>query len=219
MSICLQQLRLSNIDQQQPMYAGRLLVSSYVETPETYAGGLLSSGTGRIAARRLFNIQGCEPFPPHSTSTFTVYQTITLKSILSFLYIEKSFTTLTMASTQWQRVQAYCKTIWGADRIFDIEVEEIDEGSYLIFVREDRGTSFGNILLTMGCIKGYARTWNELERHVAELARAKETEGWTPKVQPLDATAYPHFNHDLNAKMEAVLGRIQRKGSIEGKSS
>lgn len=115
-----------------------------------------------------------------------------------------------MARAQRQRIEVYCKIIWGSDRDFGIEAEGVDDGTYFIFVREDRGTSFGNILLTVGCIKGYARTWNELERHVAEPARVKETEGWTPKVQPLDAMAYPHCHHDFNATVEAVTEILER---------
>lgn len=116
-----------------------------------------------------------------------------------------------MASTQWQRIQAYCKIIWGADRDFDIEEEEVGDGTYFIFVREDRGTSYGNTLITVGCIRGHARVWNGLEKQLAELAKAKETEGWTPKVQPLDATAYPRYNHDFNFKLDVVMDMIGEK--------
>lgn len=115
-----------------------------------------------------------------------------------------------MALTQTQRIEKFCKIIWGADRNFDIEEEEVDdEGSYIIFVREDRGTSFGNTLIAVGCMKGRPRVWNELEAQLAELAKAKETEGRTPKVQPLDATAYPSNQRmrDFNAKAKALLER------------
>lgn len=120
-----------------------------------------------------------------------------------------------MASTQWQRIQAHCKIIWGADRDFDITEEEVDDGSYLIFVREDRGTSLGNRLTSLGIIKGHSRAWNNLEQHVAELAKAKETEGWTPKVQPLDATAYPSMMHDFNAKAKELMKRTSENGGLK----
>lgn len=98
-----------------------------------------------------------------------------------------------MASNQWDRIQAYCKVIWGADRTYDIEAEEQLDEYYFIFVREDRGTSFGNMLAAAGIFRGYAHAWNELERYVARLAQAVETEGWVPKVQPLDVDAYPRM--------------------------
>lgn len=75
-----------------------------------------------------------------------------------------------MAFTRWQRIQVYCKTIWGANQDFDIEQEEVYDGFYMIFVREDLRTSFGKVLTTVALVKGQARAWDELEKHLARLA-------------------------------------------------
>lgn len=115
-----------------------------------------------------------------------------------------------MAYSQWKRIEAYCKIIWGADRSYYIEDEEHDDDYYLMSVREDRGTSFGNVLTTLYLIKGHARAWNELEKHVARLAKAVETEGWVPKVKPLDVAAYPSMMHDFNAKAEALFKQLNK---------
>lgn len=81
-----------------------------------------------------------------------------------------------MAPTQWQRIQASCKIIWGVDLTFDIEVEDCDDDDhYLIFVREDRGTKFGPAVTALGPIKGYSHAWNKLEELVARMEQAVET--------------------------------------------
>lgn len=115
-----------------------------------------------------------------------------------------------MASTRGQRIEAYCKIIWGAERSYDIEAEQHDDDYYFMVIREDRGTSFGNPLTFTGFIKGSDRAWNELEKHVASLAKAVETEGWVPKEKPLDAAAYPSAQHEFDANAESLLRLLNK---------
>lgn len=119
-----------------------------------------------------------------------------------------------MASSRWERIQSHCKIIWGRDRSYDITDEDVGDGNYLMVVREDRGTSFGNALTSV-MIKGYDRAWDELEKLVAGMANAVETEGWVPKVQPLDVEAYPSMMHQFNANLETVR-RLRSKIRDQG---
>ncbi|KAF2093975.1 hypothetical protein NA57DRAFT_80980 [Rhizodiscina lignyota] len=48
-----------------------------------------------------------------------------------------------MASTQGQRIEANCKTIWGNDCEYDLDIETDDYVNYTCHVKKDFGTSFG----------------------------------------------------------------------------
>jgi hypothetical protein len=80
-------------------------------------------------------------------------------------------------ATRYSRIEANCKTIWG-DKDYDFEVEggcmfAADDTGYQIFVREDRGTSWGpNLTMTFLC-KGEETAWNELDR-MLQLAADEE---------------------------------------------
>lgn len=112
------------------------------------------------------------------------------------------------ASTQGQRIEAYCKIIWGADRSFDIEIEDCGEDFWLGFIREDRVTSYGNALVfTPGAVEGQDSALNKLEGTVAKMAKAVLTEGWVPKVQPLDEAAYSDDWHVKYEQMDALCKR------------
>ena len=114
-----------------------------------------------------------------------------------------------MSSSRWERIESYCKIVWGRDRSYDITDEEVGDGNYLMIVKEDRGTSLGNDLTSI-MIKGHDRAWDGLEKKVAGLAKAVETEGWVPEVQPLDVAAYPSMMHDFNAKAEALVNLMSK---------
>ena len=45
---------------------------------------------------------------------------------------------------------------------------------------------------------------------MAKLAKAVETEGWVPKVQPLGVAAYPSMMHDFNTKAEDLLKQLEK---------
>ncbi|KAF2793565.1 hypothetical protein K505DRAFT_375244 [Melanomma pulvis-pyrius CBS 109.77] len=77
--------------------------------------------------------------------------------------------------TQGQRIQEYCKKIWGADKDFDLDIETDDYENYLCLVREDRGLSFGPVLTMTSLCYGPKEAWHELERMLYLWAKSVES--------------------------------------------
>jgi hypothetical protein len=53
----------------------------------------------------------------------------------------------TQGSTRYQRIEATCKTIWGASKDFDIDLEGDDDDYYQCFVKEDFEVKLGKTLV------------------------------------------------------------------------
>lgn len=51
-----------------------------------------------------------------------------------------------MSSSESEKIQANCRIIWGPG-LYDIEIEHENFECWMIFVREDHGTYFGDPLL------------------------------------------------------------------------
>lgn len=81
--------------------------------------------------------------------------------------------TSTAKQMQYQRIEAYCKTIWGANKTFDITIESDDYYYYACYVREDQGLDFGPFLTATTTCKGQNAAWHELERMLHLWAKQK----------------------------------------------
>ena len=65
--------------------------------------------------------------------------------------------------TQYQRIEGYCKKIWGPFD-FDIDTETDDHEYYMCVVKRDHGSSFGPPLTLTTVCRGQNAAWHELER-------------------------------------------------------
>jgi hypothetical protein len=71
-------------------------------------------------------------------------------------------------AARYERIEANCKIIWG-DKDYDFEVEGGDmfsqsDPGFQIFVREDRGTSWGHFLTATPLYRNQETCWSELDR-------------------------------------------------------
>jgi hypothetical protein len=71
-----------------------------------------------------------------------------------------------------ERIEAYCKTIWGNDD-YDLEIDN-EENLYYAWVRKDHGTHYGP-LLTDSCLSRPCHSADsaciELERMLAQMCK------------------------------------------------
>jgi len=80
----------------------------------------------------------------------------------------------TPTSTQYDRVEGYCKKIWGP-MDFIIEYETDDYEYYAYLVKEDRGLSFGPPLTMTTLCEGQNEALHELERKLYLWAKRVES--------------------------------------------
>jgi hypothetical protein len=69
----------------------------------------------------------------------------------------------TKGMAQGQRIQEYCRNIYGAGD-YDIEFENVDHWDYYIYVRRDYGTHFGHMLTNSGVCNTEEKAIANLER-------------------------------------------------------
>jgi len=79
-----------------------------------------------------------------------------------------------MTAAQGQRIQTYCKIIWGKGD-YDIDVEIDDWVAYYAVVKRDFGTCVGPPLTMTGPCSSTEQGWNELERMLGAWARQTQT--------------------------------------------
>jgi len=77
--------------------------------------------------------------------------------------------------TQYERLHANCKKIWGANKEFDFEVEADHYIYYQAHVKEDWGSSFSGALTMTGVCNSRDAAWNELDRMLDLWARQVES--------------------------------------------
>ena len=71
-----------------------------------------------------------------------------------------------------QRIQDYCKAIWG-DGYYELDVDTEDD-HYCGYIRKEFEDSYGPMLLDSGRCGSIDEACNELERMLANECKAKE---------------------------------------------
>ena len=71
-----------------------------------------------------------------------------------------------------QRIQDYCKAIWG-DGYYELDVDTEDD-HYYGYIRKELEDSYGPMLLDSGRCGSIDEACNELERMLANECKAKE---------------------------------------------
>jgi hypothetical protein len=97
--------------------------------------------------------------------------------------------------TRYQRIEANCKKIWGADKEFDIDIETDDYEHYACVVKEDRGLSFSSPLTMTNFCNGPDRAWEELDRMLRTWARQVESGRPMTREECLEIFSGPNGRH------------------------
>jgi hypothetical protein len=71
-----------------------------------------------------------------------------------------------------QRIQDYCKAIWG-DGYYELDVDTEDDDHYG-YIRKELEDSYGPLLLDSGRCRSIDEACNELERMLANECKARE---------------------------------------------
>jgi len=111
----------------------------------------------------------------------------------------------TQERTRYQRIEANCQKIWGADKEFDIDIETDDYEYYQCFVRQDHGLSFGPTLVITSVRGGPDRAWNELDRMLRLWARQVESGRPMTREEHLEIFSGP--NGEYRNLLETVMNK------------
>jgi hypothetical protein len=114
---------------------------------------------------------------------------------------------------QAHRLEANCKKIWGAEKQFDIDIEAdnpLRYPSYIGFVKEDYGLSFGSPLMVTGVCAGAQRAWDELDRMLALWAEQVESG------QPMTKEKHLEISSGLNGEHRKLNKKtLNKKDEME----
>jgi len=91
--------------------------------------------------------------------------------------------------------------LWGDHCDYDVDFETDDYEHYSGVVKEDFGTSFGNIRLATSSVRGMDGAWNELDRMLCLLVEQKESGLPMTKEKELKIFGGPRGEHRHVLKM------------------
>ena len=114
-----------------------------------------------------------------------------------------------MTSAEGQRIQSYCRIIWG-EGDYDIDEQTDDWETYYAVVRRDLGTEFGPPLAITGICYSSQQGWKELDRMLGAWARQTQTGQVMTKEQALDIFSGP--KGQSRRVLEHLLVEMEKRG-------
>lgn len=100
-----------------------------------------------------------------------------------------------MFSTQCQRIEANCKTIWGNDCEYDLDIETDDYVNYRCLVKKDFGDSFGPPLTITSLCRSSEAAWAELDKMLELWAKQVKCGMPMTKNETLEIFGGPRGEH------------------------
>lgn len=118
-----------------------------------------------------------------------------------------------MSSARGQRIEANCKTIWGSDSEYDLELETDDYITYICFVRKDFGDHFGPPLTMTDVCPSDETAWAELDR-MLELW-AKQVKRGTPMTRDEELSIFGGRNGQHTRILSQFIDEFEKREGMK----
>lgn len=118
-----------------------------------------------------------------------------------------------MPSAEGQRIEANCRTIWGDNCEYDVDLETDDYVNYVCIVRKDFGLSFGSPLTMTSLCPSEEAAWAELDRMLRSWAQ--QVKRGTPMTKAEKLEIFGGWRGQQKMVLSCFLNELEkREGTI-----